>query len=29
VPELVQVRHGRMVVSPFVYYWGAALTTGL
>jgi uncharacterized protein (DUF2252 family) len=25
VPELVPVRHGRMVVSPFAYYRGAAL----
>jgi len=25
VPELVPVRHGRMVVSPFTYYRGAAL----
>ena len=25
VPELVPVRHGRMLVSPFAYYRGAAL----
>src|SRR5580692_3067225 len=25
VPELVPVRHGRMLVSPFTYYRGAAL----
>ena len=25
VPELVPVRHGRMMVSPFTYYRGAAL----
>ena len=25
VPELVTVRHGRMLVSPFAYYRGAAL----
>jgi Uncharacterized protein conserved in bacteria (DUF2252) len=25
VPELVAVRHGRMLVSPFAYYRGAAL----
>ena len=25
VPELVPVRHGRMLVSPFSYYRGAAL----
>src|SRR3954454_4529483 len=24
VPELVPVRHGRMLVSPFTYYRGAA-----
>ena len=26
VPELVPVRHGRMLVSPFAYYRGAAMT---
>jgi hypothetical protein len=26
VPELVPIRHGRMLVSPFAYYRGAALT---
>jgi uncharacterized protein (DUF2252 family) len=26
VPELVPVRHGRMLVSPFTYYRGAALS---
>jgi uncharacterized protein (DUF2252 family) len=26
VPELVPVRHGRMLVSPFTFYRGAALT---
>src|SRR5262245_64914281 len=25
VPELVPIRHGRMAVSPFTYYRGAAL----
>src|ERR1700704_4120205 len=25
VPELVPIRHGRMMVSPFTYYRGAAL----
>ena len=25
VPELVPIRHGRMLVSPFTYYRGAAL----
>ena len=25
MPELVPVRRGRMLVSPFAYYWGAAL----
>src|SRR4051794_27060660 len=25
VPELVPVRHGRMLVSPFTFYRGAAL----
>ncbi len=25
IPELVPVRHGRMLVSPFTYYRGAAL----
>ena len=25
VPELVPIRHGRMLVSPFAYYRGAAL----
>src|ERR1700683_2848518 len=25
IPELVPVRHGRMMVSPFTYYRGAAL----
>ena len=25
LPELVPVRHGRMLVSPFTYYRGAAL----
>src|SRR6267378_793531 len=25
VPELVPIRHGRMMVSPFAYYRGAAL----
>jgi uncharacterized protein (DUF2252 family) len=25
VPELVLVRHGRMLVSPFTFYRGAAL----
>ena len=25
VPELVPVRYGRMLVSPFAYYRGAAL----
>jgi uncharacterized protein (DUF2252 family) len=28
VPELVPVRHGRMMVSPFTYYRGAALPMG-
>ena len=25
VPELVPIRHGRMLVSPFTFYRGAAL----
>jgi hypothetical protein len=25
IPELVPVRHGRMLVSPFTFYRGAAL----
>jgi uncharacterized protein (DUF2252 family) len=25
VPELIPIRHGRMLVSPFTYYRGAAL----
>ena len=25
VPELVPIRYGRMMVSPFTYYRGAAL----
>ena len=25
VPELVPIRHGRMLVSPFTYFRGAAL----
>jgi Uncharacterized protein conserved in bacteria (DUF2252) len=28
VPELVPVRHGRMLVSPFMFYQGAALDGG-
>ena len=28
VPELVPVRHGRMLVSPFTFYRGAALPNG-
>ena len=27
VPELVPIRHGRMLVSPFTFYRGAALPT--
>jgi hypothetical protein len=29
VPELVPIRYGRMLVSPFTFYRGAAMIRGL